>query len=313
MGLERKWVGILDSPTWRKYASSAPMREFFSSRAFKEADVLRRSVMSRLGAHRNSDRYQRLETMCLAVGHTKSGGTLIGALLDAHPAIAMSDELDVLRFVDKGFDVQQIAYLIEKASRREAMKDRVTARRLEPYSFAVSGQFQGSTSGLTVIGDSKAGIATQRLGKDPALLARLIEVAAPLVVKFVHVVRNPFDPIAVMRIRGKRSFDNAVERYFENCQFLDGLRARLSEGALQTVRYESMVIDPETTLRDLGVFLGVDTSDRYLAACSAVIGELRQERTRVEWTDGQVEHVVQRIAHHEFLDGYSFEETGLQR
>lgn len=311
MTLERYWVRLKDSPSWRKRASSTPMRKLFKSRVFQRGDTLRRFWVSKLQSRRYHGQYRSIETLCLEIGHTKSGGTLIGAMLDAHPEIAMADELDVLRFMSDGFDIDQVTYLIGKASRQEAMKDRVTARRLEPYSFAVPGQSQGQLDGLRVIGDAKAGIATQRLGRDPSLLPQLLEFAHPLRVKFIHVVRNPFDPIGVMRIRGNRTFGNAAARYFENCRFLDDLRARIPKDAIRTIYYESMVADPTTTLRELCRFLDLDASDAYLEACSAVIGEPRQERTLVDWTDEQVEAVAGEIARHNFLHGYSFEGSGV--
>lgn len=300
---------VLDSARWRRWAGSGTLGRVFKSPAFRRADLRRRHMVSRMGARRI--RHEDIESVCLMIGHTKSGGSLIGALLDAHPEIAFADELDVVRYVEEGFDLGQIAYLIQKASRRETMKGRVTARRLDPYSLAVPGQAQGTHTTLRIVGDARAGITTQRLGRDPEALPLLNEMVDGRTLRFVHVVRNPFDPISAMRIRGHRSFGDAVDRYFENCAFLDELRERVD--LIHTVRYESLVADPGTTVTDLCSFVGVEPLPGYLAACGSLVGDPRQERTLVDWSDREIQIVEERIARHDFLHGYTFAPSGTRQ
>ena len=67
-----------------------------------------------------------------------------------------------LRYVDAGFNRRQIADILVRRSRRQAMAGRVTARRLTAYDFEVPGQWQGRYQTLRVMGDSKAGMSTRR-------------------------------------------------------------------------------------------------------------------------------------------------------
>jgi hypothetical protein len=287
------------------------MSNLRNSRSFEMLDLARRYVLSRYHTTRNRSRYRRVRTVCLEIGHMKSGGTMLGALLDAHPRVAFADETDAVRYFAAGFRREQICYLLEKGARREAMKGRVTARRLEPYSFEVPGQWQGKTVSLDVVGDSKAGITTQQLGADPDLVSRIRDQLDGTDLKFFHVVRNPFDPISVMMMRGKRTFNGAVERYFANCAVLSDLHTHLPSDSVHLVRYEDMVDDPEGQLRAACDFLGVEASREYLAACGAIIVERPPERTRVEWNESQIARVSAEIAKYPFLGGYAFENPRL--
>lgn len=307
---ERAWVQSLNSSTWRRIARSNVVRTTLRSHPVLQANLLRRRVGCWCAGIRHPDRYRDVEAICLFVGHMKSGGTMLGALLDAHPHVAMSDELDVLEYMSIGFRIDEIFHLIERSARREAMKGRVTARRLTPYSFEVPGQWQGRTAGLRVMGDTKAGITTQRLGADPLALERLRQLSDGTRVRLIHVVRNPFDPMSLMRIRGKRSFEGAVERYFENCRILDDIHRTTDPTDIEIVRYEDLVVDTPGTLDRVCDFLGVTPTADYIAACASIIGNPRHERTRVQWSDTEIAYVLDRMAEFDFLTGYTFDHTG---
>src|SRR5690606_30490598 len=88
-----------------------------------------------------------LATFVLFVGYPRSGHSLVGALLDAHPEIAVSHELDVLRFRAEGFSRDQILLLIAENCRRLGR----LGRRWGRYDYAVPGGAQGAWERLKVI------------------------------------------------------------------------------------------------------------------------------------------------------------------
>lgn len=282
-----------------------------TSRPYRAADTARRFAATSLQSLRDPDRFRDVHTLCTFIGHVKSGGTLLGALLDAHPNAVLADEIDVLRYVAAGFRRDQIFHLLVKGSRREASKGRVTARRLEPYSFAVPGQWQGRYRDLRVIGESRAGPTTRRLGREPGLLPRLSERMDGLRPKFIHVVRHPLDPIAAMMVRGERSFPDAVADYERQCRTLLELRDRIEPDRLLTVRYEEFVRDPAGGLRGTCAFLGLEAEDEYLVACASIVDPgFRRERRLVEWSPEQVDAVRTLIDRITFLDGYGSDGHG---
>ena len=129
--------------------------------------------------------------------------------------------------------------------------------------------WQGRAEGLRVVGDSQAGWTTRRLAAEESLLPRLRERMAPIAVRFVHVVRNPYDNIATMMLRGGRSFDSAFAQYAANCESIVPLAGRIGSPHLHRVRHEALVADPRDTLAELCRFLGVEADEPYLSAASA--------------------------------------------
>jgi hypothetical protein len=242
------------------------------------------------------------------IGHAKSGGTMVGSLLDAHSRVILADEIDVLGFVSKGFSRDQIFHLLLKGSRREAMKGRVTARRLEPYSFAVPGQWQSRYKTLEVIGHSRAGPSTRKLLHQPELLGEIRTVMDGVDLRIIHIIRNPYDPISLMMIRGNRSFQNAIDHYFSYCETLIALREQLEASSLHVVRYEDFIRDPREQLSAVCAFLGLEADEGYLEACASILYESpKQERHMVDWEKQWIEVVQKRINQVPFLAGYDFD------
>jgi len=269
----------------------------------------RQYITSYFQSSRETHKFHEVKTYCTFIGHMKSGGSMIGSLLDAHPHAILADEVYALRYVQAGFKREQIFHILLRASQKELLKGRVTARRMTPYSWLVPGQWQGHVSSLRVIGDSTTGSSTQQLAETPGLLDKLRKTMGPLNLKFVHVIRNPFDPISVMMVRGKRTFENASEHYFENCELLLGLRKQLSASHLLPVKYEDFVNQPQKELAGICGFLGLEAMPEYLRACASILHE-SPERSRhlVKWEPEWIERVNSRMTQYDFLAGYSFED-----
>ena len=140
------------------------------------------------------------------------------------------------------------------------------------------------------------------------LLDRLAALTREVDVKMIQVIRNPFDPISVMMVRGDRTFDNSIEHFFSACNTLVDLRRHIDRGGLLPVRYEDVVADPSGVLRNVCAFVGVDPDPEYIDACTSIIRP-RPDRSRdmVEWTPEWIDHVERRMVDFDFLDGYSYD------
>lgn len=307
--LEKLLVSFQDSNRFRHFAKRGAGARLFRSSAYKKAYLARIYVSSFLTARVNAAAVANVDTLCLFIGHNKSGTSMLGSLLDAHPNVILSDEVDALKYIDAGFGRSQLFHVLIRASRRELIKGRVTARRLGGYAWFVPDQWQGRYSTLRVIGDSTSGTSTRRLATDSTLLTRLDQrLGRGVQAKFILVIRNPFDPISFIMIRGKRSFENAIQHYFDNCEKVMALRHRIGEESLLPVRYESFIERPREQLARVCHFLGLEAPDEYLDACTQILHDSPQQgRHLVPWDDSWIDHVEARIQEFDFLQNYTFQ------
>ncbi len=267
-----------------------------------------RYVRSSLATRRDPQLLASVSTYCLFLGHARSGHSILGALLDAHPEIALSDELDALKYVAAGFRRDQVLWLSVQVARDQAHRQRQKRGRSgKIYSYEVPGQWQGRTTDMRIVGDSNAGGTVRALSEDPLLLDRLRSVMRGLDLRFVHVARNPYDNIATMMLRSGRSFESAFERYFQNWELIERLLERIGPEAVHHVRHEQLVTDPRSSLAAVVRFLGAEPSAEYLDACAGVLYD-SPSRTRhsVDWSAEQRARIDARIAETNGLDGYSF-------
>ena len=306
--IEKLWVSWKNSDKWRRFAKWGVGAKFFRGKVFQKAALVRRFAITYYRSRFDPQLFQDVNTFCMFIGHAKSGGTMIGSLLDAHGNMIFADETEVLGYVSSGFSRDQIFHLLLKGSRREALKGRVTARRLAPYSFEVPGQWQGRYEKLQVIGHSKAGPSTGKLSRSPTLLEGLQKVMVGVNIKIIHVIRNPYDPISYMMIRGKRSFANAIDHYFNYCKTLTLLREQLDDSTLIAVKYNVFVRNPQEQLGAICQFLGLEADVDYLDACASIMyASPKRDRQMVEWDVKNIEIVQNKIDQVEFLAGYTFE------
>lgn len=256
-----------------------------------------------IGALRLRRALADLERFCFFLGYARSGSTLVGALLNAHPEIVIANELDVLRYVEMGTSRNQIFSLLLQRDRDFA----VFGYQWTGYDYKVPGQFQGTFERLRVMGDKRAGRSTHRLGEHPDLLDALRRtVGVP--VRVIHVVRNPYDTITTMAWNSKRTLAPVVARYQRMSAAVDAARSCLDPEELLDIRYESFVEHPEEQLSELCRFLGVTTPFEYLRACASLVEPTSsRSRDRLPWSAGERREVESLIGRRPVLAGYEFD------
>ena len=126
--------------------------------------------------------------------------------------------------------------------------------------------------------------------------------------KFIQVIRNPYDPISLMMVRGKRTFANAIDHYFDYCETLMSLRRQIDSANFLSVRYEAFVRQPRMYLENICHYLGLEVTEDYLDACISIVYESPERSRRiVEWEADWIEIVQNRIAQVDFLEGYTYD------
>ncbi len=262
-------------------------------------------VSSWLEGYRLRHDFDEVHAFVIFVGQPRTGHSIVGALLDAHPNALIAHELDALKYVEVGYDRRRLFALLVRAEQK-----RIAAGHLSStgYQYLVDGQWQGRYEHLQVIGDKKGGRSTARLGDDIGLLDRL-RATVGVDVYVVQVVRNPYDVIATMQRRApKRQLTDVVDLFFELADTVDEVRRRVAPDRFHELHHGALINDPAATLSELCRFLGLPAPADYLDACSAIIYDT-PSRTRgdVAWTPELIERVGARAAAHPSLEHYRFD------
>jgi hypothetical protein len=247
--------------------------------------------------------FKKVERYCFFVGYARSGHSLIGSLLNAHPEMVISNELNAMRFVKKRIPRDPLYGLIW--ARDQFFGSR--GRQWTGYDYNVPNQFQGRYTKLRVIGDKKGAATTRSLRQDPWILEKLRKVVhVPL--RVVHVTRNPFDNIARMRLSGRTSLETVIQRYTELCETVEVTRTRLASDELIDVRFEEFSELPSDWLARICKFLGTEADPRFLADCSAIVAPpSSRARDQITWEREDIQKVSDLISRFEILQGYSFD------
>ena len=270
----------------------------------------------------------------LFIGTPRSGHSIVGAILDAHPLAIVSHEVNALERISEGVGGKDLLSMILENSENQAAAGRsqsdadhatgygrrvsgesdesFVARlqdlpKLQPYRFdyEIRGQFQGVAGGpLRVIGDKKGGGATKILSRDPTLLRRLQEEVV-LPIHLIHVIRNPYDNIATMARRMGTQVGPQIERFG---WLYEQLHSILEDSGLPMHRmyHEEFVSSPERHIREMCEWLDLPIDPIYIDACSDIVYE-KPHRSRVllEWDEGSKDRVEGIIGKWPVLHRYS--------
>lgn len=282
----------------------------FSAKFLAKLGMAERYRVSYYHSRELEQHFREIQTYCMFLGHARSGGSVTGALIDAHPNVVLADELDTLQLVSSGFRRDQIFHQIITRSERQTDRGRFKeGRDTKTYSYLVPNQWQGRFEKLQVIGNSKAGITTQRIARDPKVLDQFFQVMEDIPVKFIVILRNPFDTISTMNIRSGRTLEEAFDQYFSNCEAICYVREKVGPSELFILKHETFVEDPGAYLEKITRFLNVDASDDYIRDCTSILYKApSKSRLKVQWNPELMNAVKERVNQFDFLQGYSFEE-----
>ena len=263
-----------------------------------------------------------IKTFVFFIGTARSGHSIVVTMLDSHPHIVISDELNVFRVlrdhrnVDKSFLFNQIW---RRSYRRANNYLHVTEKG---YSLAFDGLYQGSyQSYINVIGDKHGGLTVQAFLANPKLfesrLKQLQTLTANLTIKVFHVIRNPYDNIATMAMYknfGKRGtevakaknsnstlnvghkvMDYMIDTYFKLHKGSEVMRKQFKLDVMD-IHNRQLITNPRVIVSTMCNFLQVFCSSDYLDTISRkIFGSESKTRYKVKWTNDQILKVKQNI------------------
>ena len=252
---------------------------------------------------KREDLFASLETYCMFIGYPRSGHSLVGSLLDAHPEIILAHELNALRLFERGFTARKIYYIILQSSRRHVKTGRTDSK----YSYQIPHQWQGKFKTLKVIGDKK-GSGSNRIIYDNPKLLDIMGDRLNIPVKFIHVTRNPYDNITTMMFKNQKGLEYSINSYFKKCEAVNKLKQKVDSHNIFDLQHEALIDRPKSSLNQLCNFLNVEATEDYLEDCASIIFKSpNQTRFNFEWSKESIDFVQSKIDRFDFLQGYSYE------
>ena len=246
--------------------------------------------------------FDNVKTCVLFIGYPRSGHSLVGFLLDAHPNMIVASQISAFRYFRHGFSTRQTFFVLLENSRKVA----TIGREWRPHSYDVPNQWQGRFEKLQVIGDSTG---LTRVRRNPGLLKSVQEKLKGVELKLIHVIRNPYDNISTMKRISRQSLLNTIERYFSMCEIVEQLKRQVAPGAVYDLKHETLITHPKSTLKELCGFVGLSASENYCDDCASIIFKSpHKTRAGVDWNQELIDAVRQQMGKFSFLGGYSYDD-----
>ena len=280
-------------------------------RTFQQRQMVRRFIPNLLCGRAHARLFRGIERFCLFVGYPRSGHSIVGALLEAHPHTAIAMEANVMAMVRLGYRREQIF---------QAILNNVdwfthTCNGIwTGYDYRVPGQFQGRFKRLTVIGDKRGERTSAYISRRPNLIETLRRRVG-CEVRVIHVVRNPFDMVATATLREHAETREPIERIVaykvNHLRWLLATNERLIRrygDSVLTVYHEHFTHDPARELIRILDHLGLSATPGYLEACTRIVyRNPRRSRDRITWNRDVRGNIEALISETSFLQGYSFD------
>ncbi|MFN3230642.1 MAG: sulfotransferase [Alphaproteobacteria bacterium] len=224
------------------------------------------------------------------IGYPRSGHSLIGQLLNAHPEALVAHQFGAAEYLQAGFNRRQIFAMLNRRDRSFARSNYVQDET--NYDYSVPGGSQGLTRRPRVIGDKSGAQLSWAMDRDPALMEKLHDALGGYPLKVINHVRSPYDSIATDSIREDRTVPHAVVRYRRLATAVDKAFKALAPEEKKIIYHEDFVGDPRASLSELCSFLDLDASPDYLDSCAAVVFDSpKKSRHRVEWSKDDIRAV----------------------
>jgi len=253
----------------------------------------------------SNDYFNEITNTILFCGYPRSGSTLVGSILDSHENIVISHELDLISFLEKGYNKNEIYNLIINNSK---VFYRV-GREWSGYSYKFENLCQGRFKDLKIIGDKKAATTTIKLYKNRELFKKLKKDFSNI--KFIHVVRNPFDIISRMILKSSKKSKNLFDLVISEFNLLVNgvifIRNNVEKENFITIYHEDIISSPKKEIEKLISLLKVKSDKRILEYAKPIIFmRPRKTRLKLNWTNNYIDKVNKIINRVDFLQRYNF-------
>jgi hypothetical protein len=273
-----------------------------------------------------------VEKFVIFVGYPRSGHSIVGSFMDAHPRMIIAHEYPLFRTLmsKRRMSKYTIFNSLYKNSYDELVggwRGKVNIRN-KGYSLALSGLWQATFDHLKVIGNKHGGTTVQFYRKHPEAFLKamtFLKAVINMPIYVIHVVRNPFDMIATQTLYVKTGIPGTRINASEESKFNDtklltvvatDMLARFSAASklirklhLPTLelRNEDLISNPVHVMKSVCNFLGVDCPEYYLNSCKEnTFSSSTISRYSVVWPQSLIVEIHERLRGSPSFQSFSF-------
>ena len=280
----------------------------------------------------SSEVLRNISTFIFFIVYSRSGHSIVGSILDAHPHIIVSNELQFMTKWSEIFSKQKELGIINlfntiyQSSIDSLLPGMSRERNSEGYTPAIHPSWQGKFDKyIDVIGDkSGGGITSAYMNHKVDFLIHYKELKERLQIpiKVVHVIRNPYDTLSttflyklgkrsgkstkfvlqakkrerLIEVMNKNISKNTIVRYFTKIQAIEEFTEIIGKTNILYIHLKDLVYNPRQTILYITNFLGVSVTENYLHVCAnKVFRTLTHSRTLLPWSDDLKKMVDDRI------------------
>ena len=257
-----------------------------------------------------------IQIMLLTIGFPRSGSSLLGYLLTAHPNMVVADEalhseqkvriysnLDQIfnQILEHDYNMQLRSHVWQKL-KKTLFNVISTRHRIERY-ILIHNQYQGHFEQLKVIGNKSSHVDLPNLSTDTLKILKKSLKEKNIVLKWIFTVRNPYDIYSTM-MRHHHPRDELIEICVQN----KGLLKQIDSQDIFYAKYEDMVANPHLQLAKVCDFLQVPASPDYLDDCASVVyKKAHKSRLKHDWTMDEKQTIESLIEKYDFFSGYDWD------
>lgn len=262
-----------------------------------------------------------VRTFVIFVGFARTGHSIVGTLMDAHPDIIIAHEYNVLKNIKSQLTSKSELLALFNELYRNSYSNAVNGWRSEKeskkgYNLSMSQEtWQGKVHRLRVIGDKAAGKANYQYMTDPTKCQYLVDRMKNtfnISVKAIRVLRNPYDIIAtkILYRTNHKVPRNAselahhilptvssknVRRFIEFASLVNKMIVDCHLSVVD-IHLSDLINQPHLVMKDVCNSVGVKCLPDYLETCTGkVFKTLSKTRSLVEWPPELIENVKKNV------------------
>ena len=297
-----------------------------------------RNSLQKVPLKLSSEIMEGVKKFVFFVGYSRSGHSILGTILDAHPHVVIANEFFLFKKfasdLERAPEKTWTANLMNKLYQKSVFDpNQMRASEKKGYTLNIDGLWQGNFDRhIEVIGDKSGGWTTMSYLRDKVGFKKnyqKLKDKLSMPIRIIHGLRNPFDMIATRLAIGistktfrqlkqkpsntkKLHMPSAVERgittqFRQIAAVVEMIDTVLGPENVLEVHNCDLVNDPRNTISKLFDFLDVETSEHFLDTCSdKIFKSTSRSRDLIEWSPKQVSRIEQKMKKYKMLSRYNF-------